>query len=193
MRKSLGILSILFFIIMGLLLFFVLGYRERPASVNKDLWNWGKKTSKELNSYLDNLSNNDINKDNGFLTSSSKTKFFLIKDEKRTRKMIFQQGRNLITDGKVSTDEEKIIFKCIIDYYTEMDKIDKVIDEYDILVLRNYTEEISGIDSSLENKRNELINELVILNNYNKEIKNIYGFDKEKEIDKVIKMLRLNK
>lgn len=189
MRKSIGILSIFFILIIGLLLFFISSYRERPSNINKELWGWGKKVSKKLNSSIEDLAKNNMSEGNGFLNNSNKAKFFLIRDEEKTRKLIFKEGKELVDRGKVITDEEKILYRAVIDYYIQMEKVDELINEHDGVALKNITEE--NEDNSIgEAKRTEIINELVVLNNYNKSIKSIYGYDEEGKINKIIKKLK---
>ena len=189
MKKSLGILSIFFILIISLLLFFILSYRERPSNINKELWDWGKKVTKSLNNSIEDLAKTNISDDSVFLNNSNKAKFFLIKDEQKFRKLIFRQGKDLVDEGKVVTSEEKTLYKAVIDYYIQMEKVDELINEHDGVALKNLAEENKDNTTGVA-KKTEIINELVVLNNYNKAIKNIYGYDEESKINKIIKKLK---
>lgn len=189
MKKSLGILSIFFILIISLLLFFVLSYRERPSNINKELWSYGKKVTKSLNNSIEDLAKTNISDDSVFLNNSNKAKFFLIKDEQKFRKLIFRQGKDLVDEGKVVTSEEKTLYKAVIDYYIQMEKVDELINEHDGVALKNLAEENKDNTTGVA-KKTEIINELVVLNNYNKAIKNIYGYDEESKINKIIKKLK---
>ena len=178
MKKSLGILSIFFILIISLLLFFILSYRERPSNINKELWDWGKKVTKSLNNSIEDLAKTNISDDSVFLNNSNKAKFFLIKDE-----------QDLVDEGKVVTSEEKTLYKAVIDYYIQMEKVDELINEHDGVALKNLAEENKDNTTGVA-KKTEIINELVVLNNYNKAIKNIYGYDEESKINKIIKKLK---